>query len=441
MSDHEPSTEPALSRCAVVLTFDRLPLRLLGTYGSSLCQTPHLDRLAARGCVFDSHFAEDLNESRTEHVWWNETLIHENSREAPANGFASRLRETGVKPSLVTDRPPANWPIAPSGFETIRAIVLSDDASHSSFAELLAAAEEQLELLIKSDSPWLLWIHSSEMPEIPVPELEFLELYLDELTQLPPETDEDDPQDRPLPAELRAEALEFISQTLELLEREEAELELRHLKILNVLGSARMSELDHHLGKFFEKLETSSQGRQALLMFSSDLGLALGETILTRQLDPSMTNCPLSEERVHVPLIVKTVELPFSQRSSALTQHSDLPATLCDWFGLDALEEAKTGVSLLPMIRGEQATIREVSVSLADDWRAIRDSNWLLIENRNEGIDSTGSRKTAVRFSMFFRITLKSPTGWDNNSEPETREKSGRIRETIHKMVFATHLR
>ncbi|HUG17498.1 MAG TPA: sulfatase-like hydrolase/transferase [Planctomycetaceae bacterium] len=387
MSDQSTPTLQNMPRCAVVLTFDRLPLRLLGTYGSSLCQTPHLDRLAARGCVFDSHFAENLNESRIEHVWWSENFPHENSPEARASGLAGRLRETGVKSALVTDRPPASWSLAPSGFETIRAIESSDDAKNSSFAELLAAAEEQLELLIKSDSPWLLWIHSSEMPEIPVPELEFLELYLDELTQLPPETDEDDPQDRPLPAELRAEALEFISQTLELLEQENAELELRHLKVLNVLGSARMSELDHYLGKFFEKLGTSSQGRQALLMLSSDVGLSLGEAALTRQLEPSMTNCPLSEERVHVPLIVKTDELPFLQRCSALTQHSDLPATLCDWFGLDALEKSNAGVSLLPMIRGERESIRKQSVSLADDWRSIRDSNWLLIENRDEGIE------------------------------------------------------
>jgi arylsulfatase A-like enzyme len=100
-----------------------------------------------------------------------------------------------------------------------------------------------------------------------------------------------------------------------------------------------------------------------------------------------MTNCPLSEERAHVPLIVKTDGLPFLQRCSALTQHSDLPATLCDWFGLDELEESNAGFSLLPMIRGEQESIREFGVSLADDWRAIRDSNWLLIENRNEGIE------------------------------------------------------
>lgn len=387
MSDHEPTTEPALSRSAVVLTFDRLPLRLLGTYGSSLCQTPHLDRLAARGCVFDSHFAEDLNDSRTEHVWWSEELPRKSSQEVHADGLAARLRATGVKSTLVTDRSPASWSLAPSGFETIRAIESSGDASHSSFAELLAAAEEELDLLIKTDSPWLLWIHSSEMPEIPVPELEFLDLYLDELTQLPPETDEDDPQDRPLPAELRAEALEFISQTLELLEREEAELELRHLKVLNVLGSARMSELDHDLGGFFERIESLSHARPGLLMLSSDVGLSLGEAALTRQLEPSMTNCPLSEERIHVPLIVKTDELPFLQRCSALTQHSDLPATLCDWFGLDAQHESNAGLSLLPMIRGVQESIRTQGVSVAGDWRAIRDSNWLLIENRDEGIE------------------------------------------------------
>ena len=42
----------------IVLTFDRLPARLLACYGNEWMETPAFDQLAARSTVFEQHFAE-----------------------------------------------------------------------------------------------------------------------------------------------------------------------------------------------------------------------------------------------------------------------------------------------------------------------------------------------------------------------------------------------
>jgi hypothetical protein len=46
---------------AVVICCDRIPTRLLGAYGSEWVETPHLDRLAAHGIVFDNLYATKLD--------------------------------------------------------------------------------------------------------------------------------------------------------------------------------------------------------------------------------------------------------------------------------------------------------------------------------------------------------------------------------------------
>ena len=46
---------------AIVLVLDSLHLGYLGCYGNQWISTPNLDRLAARGVVFDHYFASDLD--------------------------------------------------------------------------------------------------------------------------------------------------------------------------------------------------------------------------------------------------------------------------------------------------------------------------------------------------------------------------------------------
>src|SRR3954451_3060212 len=54
----------------IVIACNSLHLGFLGPYGNSWIETPHLDRLAAEGVVFDHHYPENLTTLTTRRSWW-----------------------------------------------------------------------------------------------------------------------------------------------------------------------------------------------------------------------------------------------------------------------------------------------------------------------------------------------------------------------------------
>src|SRR3954468_196418 len=54
----------------IVIACNALHLGFLGPYGNGWIETPHLDRLAAEGVVFDHHFPENLMTLPTRRSWW-----------------------------------------------------------------------------------------------------------------------------------------------------------------------------------------------------------------------------------------------------------------------------------------------------------------------------------------------------------------------------------
>ncbi len=55
---------------AVIVSFERLPLGLLGCYGSQQVQTPSFDQLATESIVFDQHFGENFDPQASQQAWW-----------------------------------------------------------------------------------------------------------------------------------------------------------------------------------------------------------------------------------------------------------------------------------------------------------------------------------------------------------------------------------
>ncbi|TWU07073.1 Sulfatase [Symmachiella macrocystis] len=55
---------------AVIVSFERLPLGLLGCYGSQWVQTPSFDQLATESIVFDQHFGENFDPQAAQQAWW-----------------------------------------------------------------------------------------------------------------------------------------------------------------------------------------------------------------------------------------------------------------------------------------------------------------------------------------------------------------------------------
>lgn len=242
----------------------------------------------------------------------------------------------------------------------------------------------------EASGPRVLWLHASGLPEIPVPPLEFLELYLDELVA-PEEMDE---PDGTTPADLdevqREEALERIEATLAVLSDEEAELGLEELQVLSVLAAASLSAIDRELGLFFDRIRSVVPEADLLVMLSAARGLGLGEEVVTKRLQNAAAAGPLQEEIVHVPLVVKPGCVAAPRHLTALTQPADLPATIADWLGCST--DAATGRSLLPLTSGEAEGVRQFAVSRAGEWRAIRDAEWLLVCQRELGIERLYTR-------------------------------------------------
>ena len=86
---------------ALVVTFDQLPLRMLGCYGNDWIATPHFDRLSAESVVFDAHFADATSHSQPSDAWW--TGQH-------------RLRSSPIQAGEAPDeRPCASAPLPSSG--------------------------------------------------------------------------------------------------------------------------------------------------------------------------------------------------------------------------------------------------------------------------------------------------------------------------------------
>src|SRR5207248_844510 len=54
----------------IVVVCNSLHLGFLGTYGNGWIETPHIDRLASEGIVFDHHYPENLTTLPTRRTWW-----------------------------------------------------------------------------------------------------------------------------------------------------------------------------------------------------------------------------------------------------------------------------------------------------------------------------------------------------------------------------------
>ncbi|MGZ4708963.1 MAG: alkaline phosphatase family protein [Acidimicrobiales bacterium] len=124
-----------------------------------------------------------------------------------------------------------------------------------------------------------------------------------------------------------------------------------------------MSEVDHHLGRVLDWLDTSGQAGDTLVVLTSDHGDQLGDHWLMEKLG-------YWDESYHVPMIVRdprTAPAPagpvgsagpagsagsVGRRIDAFTEHVDVMPTILDWLGLDIPAQCD-GRSLMPFVAGD----------------------------------------------------------------------------------------
>ena len=168
-----------------------------------------------------------------------------------------------------------------------------------------------------------------------------------------------------------------------------SEAELRHCR---ALYAGMITMTDAWLGRLFAKLELLDLWDSSAILFMSDHGFYLGEhgfvgkhTVLDRK-----DGWPLYTTVAHVPLLLKLPgngSAASGLRTSELVQPVDLMPTLLELGGASP-PDGLHGHSLLPGLRGEDGTRRELAISsprlsLDPDelvYSSVTDGEWTLID-------------------------------------------------------------
>jgi len=120
------------------------------------------------------------------------------------------------------------------------------------------------------------------------------------------------------------------------------------LREIQAVYYGMISFIDSLVGRVLETLRAEGLEKETLVIFTSDHGDYAGQYGINEKWDGSLQDCLL-----HVPFIMSGPGVPVGQRTGALSEHVDLPATLLDYAGLTPPPEwVWHGESMLPLLQG-----------------------------------------------------------------------------------------
>ncbi len=159
---------------------------------------------------------------------------------------------------------------------------------------------------------------------------------------------------------------------------------------------AIITHLDEQIGKVIKALKSSGQYENTIIVLAGDSGLAVGNHGLLGKQNV------YDEDGIHVPFIIAGGALPYkSMKSNALAYIHDIFPTLCDLANVPK-PSSITGKSLLPVLRGETAEVRDYTYHAYKQFqRAIRKGDFKLIEY----VRATDQNKTRGEFLSGSRVT------------------------------------
>jgi len=119
--------------------------------------------------------------------------------------------------------------------------------------------------------------------------------------------------------------------------------------------------VDKWLGILLDALRQRGYLENTLLIFTSDHGEPLGHGKMGHGIMRKCRPWPY-EELARLPLFIRHPQFGHGKRVPAFAQPPDLTATILDFLGLDQMPGTH-GRSLLPIVRGDEASIRDFAVS------------------------------------------------------------------------------
>lgn len=396
----------------VVFALRGCPVSALGPYGNEAVGTPHLDRLAAEGIVFDRHISDCPDPAAARRAWRTGKSAILPHRGDPPTDLLPLLTSRGVRTVLIRHtREPHDPPAAfVAGWDELHT-ARPDPADRAPADALLRTLPGVLDRL--ADVPrWLVWVElDTLLPPWDIPQ-EVFDAYVEDLVEDadPPAAEVADDSEDAHDSDEETDGEEFEDEEVEddEIEPEPAAppepilpwrnpptgwfdaADLASWELLHRSFAAAVTSFDADLGRVFAVLRERGLDLSATWVFTADHGFPLGEHGVIGLHRPW-----LYEELVHVPLIVRLPnaapqpELPglpefqageqAGRRIDALTQPADLMSTLAGWFGAD-VPAGLDGIPLQPLLDGRTDAVREFAVSGLElgpaAERAIRTPAW-----------------------------------------------------------------
>ncbi|MEZ5383378.1 MAG: sulfatase [Microthrixaceae bacterium] len=379
MSAHVPAPAHATApRNAVVILLDSLNRHLLGAYGSDEFETPNLDRVAARSTRFTNHHAgslpcmparHDLLCGSLDFLWrpwgslelWDEPITRTLRRADVVTQLVSdhpHLFETGGENyhceftawdylrghegDLWRTRPDPSWVGAPrfgrghSPYDNSRGF-FRDEADFPGPRTMASAARwlaEDAPHHRDADQRWMLFVDEFDPHEpFDTPE---------------PWASRYDPE-----WDVKVDGPHLMWPPYTGAGLANGMLSERQGRQIRAQYGAKLSMIDHHLGRVLDQLDTGGWWDDTAVIVCTDHGHYLGERDAWGK--PAI---PLYEPLLHTPLFIHWPGLSSAGTSvEALSTNVDLHATLCDLFGVET-PSASHGRSLRPLLDGSATSVR-----------------------------------------------------------------------------------
>jgi arylsulfatase A-like enzyme len=375
----------AVPRNVVVVLLDSLNRHLLGCYGGTEFDTPTIDRLAARGLRFTNHVAgslpcmparHDILVGALDFLWrpWGSIEVWEDAVTYP-------MRSAGISTMLVSDHPH----LFESGGENYHCDFTAWDYVRGHEDDPWRTRPDPSWIgapaLNARSAPWhrgydVARTHFKDESDFPGPRtmraaVDWLEREVagrdadeDRFFLLVDEFDPHEPFDTPAPWVNRyGDPSDPWTDPLLIWPpyartQEESGLSDREARHVRANYGSKLSMIDAWLGRLIDAVDAHGLWDDTAVIVCTDHGHYLGERGIWGK--PAV---PQYGPMMHLPLIVWWPGLPAERRGTtidALTATVDIHATIADVFGVgDELEHRTHGRSLVPLISGEQARVRE----------------------------------------------------------------------------------
>ena len=155
--------------------------------------------------------------------------------------------------------------------------------------------------------------------------------------------------------------------------RNETELSRDEHNAVRANYAAMIENIDRWIGRLLAEVRSRGEENETLVVFASDHGEMLGDDGRWGKVVPFQPS-------LAVPLIFAGPGVGANTIHDGPATLLDLPATFLDFAGAEPLPAAESR-SLRPLLEGRNGPVRQHVFSALDDWRAVFDGRFKLIQN------------------------------------------------------------